>query len=90
MARKRELTLLERMYLPEILRGLVLTTRHFGRNLFFHMLHRIGLAKDVRAAVTYQYPEEQRPLSPRLRSRHRLTQRTDGTPRCVGCMMCET
>ena len=26
----------------------------------------------------------------RLRSRHRLTIRKDKTPRCVGCMLCET
>jgi NADH-quinone oxidoreductase subunit I len=43
-----------------------------------------------RAAVTYQYPEEPRPLAARFRSRHRLTVRDDGTPRCVGCMLCET
>jgi NADH-quinone oxidoreductase subunit I len=26
----------------------------------------------------------------RFRSRHRLTVRDDNTPRCVGCMLCET
>ena len=52
--------------------------------------HLFGLMKSVRGAVTYQYPEEQRPLSKRVRTRHRLTQREDGSPRCVACMMCET
>ena len=33
---------------------------------------------------------EARPLEARFRSRHRLTVRADGTPRCVGCMLCET
>ena len=90
MARKRELTFLEKIYLPEIVRGVALTSRHFFRNLTIHIAHRFGLMKDRRAAVTYQYPEERRPLAPRLRTRHRLTVREEGTPRCVGCMLCET
>ena len=90
MIRKRELTLLERMYVPEIIRGVLLTSRHFFRNLTFHAPHLVGLAKNVSAAVTYQYPEQPRPLAPRSRTRHRLTKREDGWPRCVGCMMCET
>ena len=90
MARKRELTFWEKIYLPEIVRGVALTSRHFFVNLFFHAAHRVGLFKDRRAAVTYQYPEERRPLAPRLRTRHRLTVREEGTPRCVGCMLCET
>ncbi len=90
MIRKRELTVWERMYVPEIIRGVFLTSRHFVRNLTIHALHLVGLAKHVSAAVTYQYPEQPRPLAPRLRTRHRLTKREDGWPRCVGCMMCET
>ncbi|MBI4227102.1 MAG: NADH-quinone oxidoreductase subunit I [Candidatus Omnitrophica bacterium] len=90
MIRKRELTFWERMYLPEIIRGVALTSRHFVRNLAIHTLHAVGLAKHRSAAVTYQYPEQPRPLAPRLRTRHRLTLREDGTPRCVACMMCET
>ncbi len=90
MQRKRELNFWERIYLPEIVRGLALTSRHFFGNLFLHAAHTIGLLKNKPAAVTYSYPEERRPLSPRLRTRHRLTVREEGTPRCVGCMLCET
>ena len=82
--------MLERIYLPEILRGVALTTRHFIRNLAIHTLHLFRLAKRIPAAVTFQWPEQPRPLAPRLRTRHRLTKRADGWPRCVGCMMCET
>ncbi len=88
--RRRELTFWEKLYVPEIVSGLRITTVHLLRNLFVHTAHAAGLLKSVRAAVTYQYPEEPRPLGARFRSRHRLTVRDEGTPRCVGCMLCET
>lgn len=88
--RRRPLTWWERTYLPAIAQGLWLTSSHFWRNLFLHLAHRVGLFRDVPAAVTIQYPDEQRQMASRLRTRHRLTRREDGTPRCVGCMMCET
>ncbi len=84
------LTFWEKLYIPQILCGLRITFRHFFRNLFIHIAHRMGRLTHLRAAVTYQYPEELRPLFSRHRSRHRLTLRDDGTPRCVGCMLCET
>jgi len=90
LVKREKLKFLERIYLPEIFKGLWITSSHFFRNLFFHTLHLFGLAKNVRAAETYQYPEEKRPLPYRSRTRHRLTQRDDASPRCVACMMCET
>lgn len=87
---ERELTLLERYYVREVVRGLAVTVRHFFRNLSIHIAQLFGLAKDKRGAETFQYPENPRPLSPRLRTLHRLTKREDGAPRCVACMMCET
>ncbi|MBI4437051.1 MAG: NADH-quinone oxidoreductase subunit I [Candidatus Omnitrophica bacterium] len=86
----RPLNFWERIYVPEVARGLWVTSRHFARNLFIHTAHRLGLLKHLQAAVTIQYPEEVRPYAERLRTRHRLTQREDGSPRCVACMMCET
>ncbi len=88
--KRRKLNGWERLYLPAIAQGLWLTSRHFWRNLFLHIAHRLGFFKDVPAAVTIQYPDERRQTSPRLRTRHRLTKRSDGTPRCVACMLCET
>ena len=90
VVRRPELTFWEKLYIPQILCGLKITFRHFFRNLFLHIAHRVGRLKNVRAGVTIQYPEELRPLMSRYRSRHRLTVREDGTPRCVGCMLCET
>ena len=90
VVRRPELTVWERFYVPQILSGLRITFTHFFRNLFLHIAHRVGRLQHLRAAATYQYPEELRPLMSRFRSRHRLTRRDDGTPRCVGCMLCET
>ncbi|MEZ4655720.1 MAG: hypothetical protein R3E12_19560 [Candidatus Eisenbacteria bacterium] len=39
---------------------------------------------------TVQFPEEPKPLAVRHRSRHRLTVRENGDPKCVACMCCET
>jgi NADH-quinone oxidoreductase subunit I len=69
----------ERIYLVPILKGLMVTLRHFLRNLFGQ--------KDV---ATIQYPEVKRQYSERLRGRHILTTKEDGSLRCVACYMCET
>ena len=90
VVRRPELTFWEKTYLPQIYCGLKITFRHFFRNLFLHTAHLFGLLRDHAAAVTVQYPEERMPLFSRYRSRHRLTRRDDGAPRCVGCMLCET
>ena len=85
-----ELNFWQKIYVPEIARGLWITSLHFFRNLTLHLLHAVGLFRHIRAGVTYQYPEEQTPLALRTRTRHRLTKREDGSPRCVACMMCST
>jgi NADH-quinone oxidoreductase subunit I len=90
VVRRRELTVWEKLYVPQIFGGLKITTTHLLRNLFLHAAHSLGRLTHLRASVTFQYPEEPRPLASRFRSRHRLTVRDEGTPRCVGCMLCET
>jgi NADH-quinone oxidoreductase subunit I len=85
-----ELNFWEKLYVPQIVSGLKVTSQHFFRNLFLHIAHTVGLLKAIPASVTIQYPEILRPLAMRFRSRHRLTVRDEGTPRCVGCMLCET
>ena len=84
------LTFWQKLYFPEIFRGFMITSGHLVRNLALHILHLFGLFKSIPAAVTFQYPEERMPLAVRSRTRHRLTKREDGSPRCVACMMCET
>ncbi|MEI7999538.1 MAG: NADH-quinone oxidoreductase subunit I [Candidatus Omnitrophota bacterium] len=89
-ANRRQLTWWESTYIPSVASGIGMTALHFFHNLKLHILHLFGLCKDQSAAVTYQYPEQKRPLANRLRTRHRLKKREDGSPRCVACMMCET
>lgn len=74
----------ERAYLPEILRGLGITTGIFLRNMWKWVSGRRG-------AVTTYYPEETRAdFAPRNRGKHILTQRPDGSPQCIACNMCAT
>jgi NADH-quinone oxidoreductase subunit I len=72
-------TLGERIYLGSIFKGLAVTLRHLVRNLF-----------GQRDVATIQYPEVKRQYSERLRGKHILTTREDGSLRCVACYMCET
>jgi len=77
-----------RLYLPELLRGLFITSRHFVVN-FFGFLP--GFSRFVKKEVqTIQYPEEKRWISDRWRGRHRLNRREDGSVKCVACFCCAT
>ena len=69
----------ERIYLWEIARGMVVTMRHMIRNLFRQ-----------NEMPTVQWPEEPKLLPVRIKGRHRLTVREDGSPKCVACYMCAT
>ncbi len=80
----------QRFYLIEVFQGLALTARHFFSNFSRHLLRSVGFKVGKGDTITYQYPEERRPFAKRLRTRHRLIRRQDGTPRCVACMLCET
>ena len=60
VVRRRELTFWEKLYVPQIICGLKITSAHFIRNLGLHMAHRLGLLKHLPASVTSQYPEESR------------------------------
>lgn len=70
----------EKIYLPAIIGGMKVTFTHLARNLY-----------DTSCIQTRSYPEEQ-PLdiTSRYRGVHRLTQREDGSVRCVACFMCAT
>lgn len=84
------LSILERLYLPEIVRGVAVTTGHFARNLWLHTLHLFGVARDRPAMVTVQYPEQRKVYSEGYRGSHRLTLKPDGSVRCTSCFLCAT
>jgi len=78
------MSLWERAYLPEIVRGLTITGGVFLRNMWRWITLRKG-------ALTTYYPEETRADYGRHnRGKHVLTQRPDGSPQCVACNMCAT
>jgi len=78
------MTLWEKAYLPEILRGLAITTGIFLRNMGKWITGRRG-------AITTYYPEEKRAdYAPANRGKHILTQRPDGSPQCIAGNMCAT
>ena len=80
----------QKIYIVEAVKGLWLTNKHFWRNLFSVMAYTFKLRTDRGGVVTIYYPEERRFVPPVSRSRHRLTQSDDGSPKCVACMMCES
>ena len=69
----------ERLYLPAILSGLLITLNHFKRML-------LGQTK-----VTMQYPEEKwdNSMPDHYRGAPTLVRDTNGRVRCVACQLCE-
>src|SRR5271169_6446013 len=90
MKRREDMTLMERAYLPEILRGLAVTNFRFMRNLAVNIGHLFGLAKDRRANETSQYPDQRKHYPDNFRGSHRLTLREDNAVRCTACYLCAT
>jgi NADH-quinone oxidoreductase subunit I len=88
MGNPRKYTWWERAYYFEVLRGMLITGRHFWVNVigFLPVVGRLVRQE----TVTIQWPEVERPISPRWRGRHRLNKRDDGTVRCVACFCCAT
>lgn len=86
--RGSELGLVGAAYVWEIVKGLMITNRHFWENIVLHSLHAAGIARSRPAGVTIQYPEVRRPVPARARLLHRINRRPDGSPKCVACMLC--
>jgi len=76
---RKQLSLWEKMYIPEIIRGLTITARHLIRNIF-----------RMNDRMTLNYPEEKPVIPERHRSEHRLMTYPDGQVRCTACQLCAT
>ena len=86
----------ESVYIPEIVKGMGTTMRHFFTSFGQSKLPVIGRSKTTR---TMQYPEERREHLPieeggqhkgNFRGVHRLNRDEQGRVKCVACMMCPT
>ncbi len=80
-------------YLPEVFKGVAVSMKHFFDNTKEMVLGRRPdpvLERYDEGITTISYPEQKRPYPERFRGIHRLTQREDGSPRCVACLCCST
>ena len=90
MKRREEMTFLEKIYVVEVFRGLKVTVGKLARNFALHLLHSVGLSKEISASASIQYPNERRVYPTRYRGRHRLTLYENGSVRCTSCFLCAT
>jgi NADH-quinone oxidoreductase subunit I len=81
---KPKMTAAEAAYVPEIAKGLRVTIGRFFKNTF------TPRKSEENEIDTVSYPEEKRVYPERFRGIHRLTHRSDGSPRCVACLCCST
>ncbi len=79
VARPREMSFAEGLYLVEIVKGLGVTMGH----MLYNIVHQENIP-------TFEYPEQRRTMPARFRGRHRLMKRENGDPRCVACFCCQT
>jgi len=81
--RQEKLGWLERLYVPMIVKALVVTGGHFFRNL------RGFITGKNRTDFVVQYPEERVDYPSAFRGMPVLVQLDTGLPRCVACGLCE-
>lgn len=77
--KREKLNFWERTYLLPIFQGMGITLRHLLTNLF-----------RADQMQTVSYPDQKKTMPKGYRGKHRLTQRDDGSVKCVACMMCVT
>lgn len=68
----KQMTLMERIYLPAILKGMSITLKHFF----------------IPKKATIKYPEQEKPRSGVYRGMHVLKRDEQGRERCTACGLC--
>jgi NADH-quinone oxidoreductase subunit I len=90
-----ELNWYERLYIPAIVGGLLITLKHFRRTAsqLLGFNHREGprsvLDMTDSGMVTMQYPEEKWPMPEGYRGAPALVKDEAGREKCVSCQLCE-
>jgi NADH-quinone oxidoreductase subunit I len=90
MRRKEELSFWEKTYVLPVIQGTFFTFGKLVKNLLVHILHALGLGKNLQSDVSISYPDERRHYPDNYRGRHRLTVNEDGSLRCTSCFLCAT
>ncbi len=88
-----EMSPVNRAYFPEIAKGLGVSMKHFFKNTkeMIRGERPDPITERLDEGIsTVSYPEQKRDYPERFRGLHRLTQRDDGSPRCVACLCCST
>lgn len=89
-----KLTLTEKLYIPAILEGILVTLKHFWKTLF-HLVagrrkrKRTLMDMSSNGLVTMQYPEERWPMPKGYRGAPVLVKDEEGREKCVSCQLCE-
>lgn len=88
MKRREEMNFWERLYIIEVVKGIVITFSRMVRNLIMFVL---GYEKKmIGTPAVIQYPDERREYPERFRGRHRLTLKSNGDIKCTACFLCAT
>lgn len=90
MKRREELSFVEKLYVLEVVKGIVQTTGHLVSHLGLYLASVVGLNRNKKPWATFEYPDEARPYADRYRGRHRLTLNDNGSVRCTACFLCAT